>query len=276
MIAVSPRRWRAYVAIGDSFSEGLNDADPERPGSFRGWTDRLAEHLAVVAAKDGEELRYANLAIRGRKVDDIVGRQVAEALALGPDLVSLVGGGNDILRPKADIEAITAAVDEAVATIRATGADVLLATPTDTIDAGPLLGRTRTRSAVYTAHLFTIAQRHGCYIVNQWGARFLRDWRLWSDDRIHMTAEGHRRIALEAFSSLGHEPEDLEWRTPLPPRPRPTRVETARGNAEWLRTHVRPWVHRRLTGRSSGDGITPKRPTLEVLAPPTVADRVDR
>jgi hypothetical protein len=39
--------YASYVAIGDSFTEGLNDLDPAT-GTYRGWADRVAEHLAGV------------------------------------------------------------------------------------------------------------------------------------------------------------------------------------------------------------------------------------
>ena len=96
--------WRRYVAIGDSFTEGMVDVDPRHEGRFLGWADRLAAELA--GRTGGEELHYANLAIRGRKLDDVVGRQLEQALTMAPDLVSIVGGGNDILRPRVDLDDI--------------------------------------------------------------------------------------------------------------------------------------------------------------------------
>lgn len=47
--------------------------------------------------------------------------------------------------------------------LRASGADVLLATPTDTRDAG-LFRALRGRHAVHSANIFTIAQDHGCHV----------------------------------------------------------------------------------------------------------------
>ncbi|MGN6132727.1 MAG: SGNH/GDSL hydrolase family protein, partial [Nocardioidaceae bacterium] len=32
----------------------------------------------------------------------------------------------------------------------------------------------------------------------------------------------------------------------------------------WARSHVAPWVQRRLRGTSSGDGLSPKYPTYSV------------
>lgn len=55
----------SYVAIGDSFTEGLGD--PREDGTLRGWADRLAEGLAQSwnLTEPSEHFRYANLAIRG-------------------------------------------------------------------------------------------------------------------------------------------------------------------------------------------------------------------
>lgn len=266
MIATTAKQWSRYVAIGDSFTEGMCDDDPQRPGAYLGWADRLAHHLAVVADKQGRTLEYANFAIRGRLLDDIVGRQVDQALDLRPDLVSIVGGGNDILRPKADIDALAARLEDAVARIRATGADVLMATPTDPAGA-PLVGLTRGRAATYIAHIYSIAQRQGAHVLDQWGLDVLKDWRMWSQDRIHMTPEGHARVAQAAFEALGFEATDADYRTPLAPLPPAPRVEAAREHARWAREYVGPWVQRRLTGRSSGDGLDAKRPTLQVVDP---------
>ena len=288
----SPNRpWRRYVAIGDSMSEGLNDPDPHTPDAYVGWTDRLAHALATLVPgavdETGDEpgdttggepgrepaggvFRYANLAIRGKLIADITSRQLDEALALGPDLVSMVAGGNDILRPKADIDAIARRLERAVARIRATGADVLLATPTDPKDA-PVINLVRSRHAIYTAHIWTIARRHGCAVIDQFGMTALRDWRMWGDDRIHMTSEGHARVAGAALAALGCDITDAmtsihpDWATPLPPRVEPTRKERWEGDREWARAHLGPWVQRRLKGVSSGDNRTPKRPTLEIL-----------
>jgi len=270
-----PRTFTRYVAIGDSFTEGMSDADPERANRYVGWADRLAAHLARMASKDNQIFGYANLAVRGRLLADIAGRQAENALALRPDLVSIVGGGNDILRPKADIDALAARLEEAVARLRAGGADVLMATPTDPRDA-PLIrasrGRAATytahiwgRAATYTAHIWAIARRHDAYVIDLWGMGALRDWRLWAQDRIHLTSEGHRRVALNAFSTLGFSAEDTGWAIPLPPAPPISRGEAARANAQWAREYVGPWVRRRLRGESSGDAISAKRPTVTPL-----------
>lgn len=249
--------WHRYIALGDSFSEGLNDPDPARPGEYRGWADRLAEHLSAAA---GREVEYANLAIRGRLLPGVIDEQVPVALSAEPDLVSLIAGGNDLLRPGGDPDSIASLLEEAVVRLRAAGADVLLATGNDPRQT-PIIRRIRGRVAVFNANIWSIAARHGAFVLDQWGSAWLQDFRMWDADRIHLTSEGHRRMALAAATALGVPVVDAgDWRTPLPPLP-PRPLRTAVGEeAAWVRGFVAPWVGRRLRGTSSGDGRTAKRP----------------
>lgn len=256
----APPRWSRYVAIGDSFSEGLWDPYPRADGTpvpagtasdgvQRGWADRLADHLAE--RRGDAPFEYANLAIRGRKLRQIIAEQTPTALAMEPDLVSLIGGGNDILRPQVDPHALSAALERAVAQIRATGADVLLGTGFRTEGA---LNWTQGRVGVYNANIWSIARRHGAFVLDTWGLRGLHDWRLWSDDRIHLTDEGHRRIANAALVGLGLQPDDPAFDAPLDAAPAVRLRKRLREDAQWVRVHVAPWVRRRITGTSSGDG----------------------
>lgn len=258
--------WSSYVAIGDSFTEGMSDRDPETHDAYIGWADRLAESLSDLAGVERLPFRYANLAVRGRLLGDVVGPQLDRAIAMSPDLVSLVGGGNDLLRPGVDTNQLMETLENAVIRLRQSGADVLLATPVDPQEAG-LLKPLRGRHAVHTANIFTIAQRHGCYVLNLWGLPALRDWRLWADDRIHLTTEGHRRVALAALTALGHATDEADWRTALPPGEATTRRQELRAHAAWAREHLAPWVQRRMKGESSGDTVEPKRPELAPLRP---------
>lgn len=258
-------RWSRYVAIGDSFTEGLWDADPEQPDRLRGWADLLATHLSARRQIAGEPpLEYANLAVRGRLLGPIINEQLPPALELGPDLVSIIGGGNDVLRPAVDVDALAARLEHAVVRARAFGVDVLLATGMDSADS-PVIRATRGRVALLNSHVWSIARRHGAYVLDIWGMRSLRDWRMWHEDRIHLTGEGHARVAQAALVALGLEPDDAEWDDPLTPLPPVAAVERFRGNIDWLRTHVYPWATRRLRRRSGGDERVPKQPAVEVV-----------
>src|SRR5690625_1896881 len=257
----SAPRWRKYVAIGDSFTEGLNDIDPENPATFRGWADMLAANLQKRGA---QELQYANLAIRGRLVSDVVGPQLEAALALKPDLVSMVAGGNDILRPHVNPDILALRLERAVIEIRTAGADVLLATGMDA-KASPIVSQTRRRTALLNANIWSIARRHGAYVLDLWGMRALRDWRKWSEDRIHLTTEGHERVSQAALVGLGLDPDDPNWDVPLGEAPDQSRLERLQSDADWFKTHVFPWATRRLRRKSSGDNKIAKRPDLGAL-----------
>lgn len=268
--------WASFVAIGDSFTEGLWDPYPGSPVDIHGfteiagWADRLAMSLSRRRVSAGASpLGYANLAIRGRRLARIIDEQLPHALAISPDLVSIVGGGIDILRVGADPDQLAGLLEDSVVQARRAGAQVLLATCMDTRAGGPLLRATRPRMALYTANISSIARRHGCYVLDQWGLRALRDGRMWAHDRIHLSPEGHHRLAQAALVGLGLEPDDPQWREPLPAPGDVRTAERLRDHGVWLRRDVAPWVGRGLRRRSTGDGRTPKRPQLLAVEPET-------
>ena len=260
-----PRRWQRFVAIGDSFTEGMVDAHPDRPDEYVGWADRVAAALAARNDVKGLPFGYANLAIRGRLIDAIIDEQLDAALALTPDLVSFSAGGNDVLRPRVSIESVIARLEGGVERIRATGADVLLFTAPYVAWAS-LVGRVHPRMVEYTAELWGVGQRTGAFVVDIYTMASLRDPRMWGEDRIHPSPEGHRRLRWAAMRALGLEvPED--WDEPLPAAPPRPRAERRTERLRWARTHAVPWVQRRLTGRSSGDSVTAKLPELTPFGP---------
>jgi lysophospholipase L1-like esterase len=61
-----------YVALGDSFTEGVGDPYPPSPNGLRGWAGRVA----VALAQTNPGLRYANLAVRGRRMNEILDEQI--------------------------------------------------------------------------------------------------------------------------------------------------------------------------------------------------------
>jgi lysophospholipase L1-like esterase len=257
----------SFVAIGDSFTEGLNDAAPG--GGFRGWADRLAG----LAAAEYPGLRYANLSVRGKLLRQIVAEQVPAAAAMAPSLVSIAGGGNDILRPGADPDVLAELFDSAVARLRAAGSEVLMFTGFDP-SAFPVMKLLRGRIGTYNMHLRAIADARDCYLVDLWSMRFLRSAGAWSPDRLHLTAHSHQRVALRACEVLG-VPVTEDWRAPLATDPpqnvvdaltRAAWLAARREDARWARAYLGPWVSRRLHGTSSGDGRSAKRPALEPVA----------
>jgi lysophospholipase L1-like esterase len=249
--------WTRFVAIGDSFTEGIGDPDPASVGGHRGWADRVAETLA-----DGtdEDFAYANLAVRGRLLRQIVDEQVEAALALGPDLVTVSAGGNDVIRPGSDPDELAERYDAMVERLRRGGTTVVLFTGPD-VGTTPVLGMVRGKTAVYNEHLHAIALKHGALVTNLWALRVLRDPRMWAPDRLHHSPLGHATVAAAVLDTLG-VPHALGASVPEPLAARPWR-EARVEDLGWAKEYLVPWVVRRVRRTSSGDGITAKRTTLQ-------------
>ncbi|MCX5207998.1 SGNH/GDSL hydrolase family protein [Kitasatospora sp. NBC_00240] len=247
---------RSYAALGDSFTEGLDDPGPD--GVFAGWADRLAGLLAE-RRPDGD-FRYANLAVRGRLLDQIVAEQVPQVRRIAPDLVTFCAGGNDILRPGSDPDEVAERFEAAVLELREAAGTVLICTGFDTRGV-PVLKHLRGRIATYNGHLRAIADRNGCAVADLWSLRAVHDRRAWSEDRLHLSPEGHQRVALLAARALGI-PVEQDPDAPWPAQHVLSPAEQRRENIQWARSYLIPWVGRRLRGESSGDHVEAKRPEL--------------
>jgi lysophospholipase L1-like esterase len=249
----------SYIAIGDSFTEGVGDELPD--GHARGWADFVA--LGMAAASD-QPFRYANLAVRGRKLLPIVAEQVEPAIAQHPDLVSLNGGGNDIMRPRVSIEGVAKTLVEAADRVTAAGSHMLLLSGANPSAHLPLGGLIQRRGEELAVAVRAMLPRDGITFVDNWADHGLRDIRYWSEDRLHLNALGHARVASNVLTAFGI-PVPSEWGV--------EEVAAAeagaktRRTADYYRRYVLPWVGRRLTGRSSGDGRAAKIAELTVVDP---------
>ncbi|MFK4730113.1 glycosyltransferase [Agromyces mediolanus] len=257
--AVAPLR---FVAVGDSLTEGLCDDSRTAPGEYRGWADRLAMLLAM--SRPGPGVEYANLAVRSRRIDDVVDEQLPAALALGADLVGVFVGGNDLVKRGADPDALAERLAEGVRAATAAGCRVLLVTPF-LPDRWEVRGL-RARFARFDERLRGIAAEHGAVLVDVEHAPELRTRTSWAEDRVHLNPAGHRTLAYAAARALGIPDAavlaDLELA--LHDAGRTTRVS----GPTWMAVHVVPWVLRRLRGRTAGEGRSPKRPELAALRIP--------
>lgn len=261
--------WRSFVALGDSFTEGLADVDPAEAQGFRGWADLLAQRLSHRRVAAGHEpLQYANLAVRGRLLLPILDEQVPRASTMAPDLVSIIGGGNDMLRHTGNLDTLLTKLEQAVAHFRDRGIDVLMGTGMDMAHA-PVVRLTRRRVGLYNSGIWSIAHRQGAYVLDLWGMASLKDERMWAPDRIHLATDGHARTAEAALVTLGLTPTDPDWDEPLAPGPSTEWLDRRRSDVRWLRQHAYPWLRRRIRRTSSGDGVTAKYPAL---APIDVSD----
>jgi lysophospholipase L1-like esterase len=261
----------SFVALGDSFTEGLEDEVDER-GRHRGWADRVAVSLA---AQHGG-IRYANLAVRGRLLDEVVDQQLPQALDLGADLVSFHAGPNDVLRPRRDVADVVRRYDRAVALLADEDRRVLLFTVIERAGGtGRTADRLAARFAAFNAGVRASARRHGALLVDVGSVPALQDRRLWHEDRLHLAPEGHARVAAAVLAELD-VPEAVGapagpgwWRTDLPPAARARgRWADVAGDLRWARRYLLPWVGRRLRGVSSGDLVVPKHSGLVEVLPP--------
>lgn len=253
--------WSRYVALGDSFTEGIGDPEPRSPGGHRGWADRVAE---VLAAKT-EDFAYANLAIRGKLLHQIIDEQLEPALALRPDLMSISAGGNDIIRPGTDPDDIASRLEGAVQKLRSDGATVVLFNGPD-IGMTPVLRRSRGKVAIYNENLRAVAARNDAIVADMWALNELKDPRMWAPDRLHFSPVGHNTVARMVLDSIGVE-NDLE---PFDPEPLPE-ISWRKARVDdlgWAKEYLVPWVVRRIRHQSSGDGISPKRPVPTGLDKP--------
>lgn len=246
--------WSRFVAVGDSFTEGVGDPEPSLPGGLRGWADRVAEQMASMS----NDFAYANLAVRGKLIDQVSSEQIDAALELQPDLISFCAGGNDVIRPRSNPDKITAKLDRAVTRLATSGATIVLFSAVD-VGFSPVFKSIRGKVAIYNENLRAIAKKHDCIVVDQWSITELKDNRFWDEDRLHMNALGHHTVAIAALEALG-VPHSL---TPLVPPPYTHRGwrSARKEDVVWAKKHLVPWVIRRIKRQSSGDFIEPKRPT---------------
>jgi lysophospholipase L1-like esterase len=250
-------RYLRYVAIGDSTTEGLDDPYPDGRG-YRGWADRLAGRLAELEP----ELTYANLAVRGRLAGQIRAEQLAPAVALRPDLATVVAGLNDALRRGFDLDATARDLEAMLSGLREAGATVVTFTFPDPVPVMPIARLARARLAALNARLRESAARTGALVLDLGRNPVASDPRLWSVDRLHANAAGHARIAAGLTHVLELPGAEPDWALALPPAARRRIHQIAAGELAWSGRYLVPWLVRRARGRSSGDGITAKRPDL--------------
>ncbi len=253
----------SYIAIGDSFTEGVGDELPD--GRVRGWADFVALGLALAAGEAGAgPVRYANLAVRGRKLGPILAEQVEPAIAQHPQLISLNGGGNDIMRPRVSIDDVARQLIDAADRVAASGSRMLLLSGANPSRHLPLGGLIRARGERLAVAVRAELPREGVTFVDNWADETLEDIRYWSADRLHLGPLGHARVASNVLTAFG-VPVPAEWGVEEVAAAPPG--ERTRRTADYYRRYVLPWIGRRLTGRSSGDGRTAKIAELTPVDP---------
>lgn len=244
---------RRYVAIGDSFTEGVGDTSKILPNGVRGWADRVAEKLAK--AQPGWE--YANLAVRSKRLRHIIDEQLEPALAMEPTLVTLYAGGNDILDFGTDMDALLNDYEFLVARLSETGATLVLFTGFD-VKVSAVLEPFKKRNTHYNQRVRDIAAKYGAVLVDYWCFDAYKDSRMWAPDRLHMSKAGHKYLAAQVLDHLNvpHKISPKEWDPPS----RMSMREWERRQRRWVNDWVVPLFGRKLRGVTLGDSISPRWP----------------
>lgn len=245
-----------FIALGDSLTEGLSDAYPN--GKFRGWADRVADELA----KNSPEFKYANLAIRGKLVEEVLDQQVpvANKLIQPGSLVSFHAGANNILRPKLDLDFVFEKYRSAVKKLTLHDINLLVFTVREISNPQtPIEKLWNKRFGPFNENVFKVAREFDATVMDANSANAFGAPQMLAADRLHLSSEGHRRVAAAVLANLGY-PHDSDWMDEFPTKyqsPLPIRFA---GNALWTVAYMGPWIARRITGKSSGDGRIAKYP----------------
>jgi lysophospholipase L1-like esterase len=252
---LSEIRFGTFLALGDSFTEGLWDRHPD--GSLRGWADRVAEGISL--AQSPNPLHYANLAVRGKLLPQVESQVALATGLLGTgDLVTFHAGANDALRPGFDIGNFEVMYSDALSSLSDTGATVVVFTVIERAGgSGKTAQRLADRFSAFNEVVRRVADKYGALVVPASEVAALQDRRFWHADRLHLNAQGHERVAAAVLEILGFQGE-YQWRSPLPritPRPK---VHDFLVDLHWFARYALPWIWRRVRGISSGDGRVSK------------------
>lgn len=242
-----------FVAVGDSFTEGVGDPHLHYPNAVRGWADRFARQLG----RADPTWRYANLAIRSKFLDQVVEDQFEPALAMRPTHISFCAGGNDLLSLRADVDAITGRYEAALRRLVDSGAEVVVFTTFEP-EASRLLEPLVRRVRALNAAVRDLAATHDATLVDHAEMPEFHQKGLWALDRIHMSRQGHKRMAAAVAEKVG-VPHTLKL-SDLAPGERVGWRHVARTEATFVRDEVIPLVRRRLRGEYEGDTTHPKWP----------------
>ncbi|MDV3126209.1 SGNH/GDSL hydrolase family protein [Mycobacterium sp. 21AC1] len=245
-----------YVALGDSQTEGLWDGDDT--AGLTGFADRLA--IEIDTHHPG--LQYANLAVRGHCIGDVLAEQLPRALAMHPDLLTVCIGMNDVTRPGRSFGHALADLERIYGRLAESGATVVTTTfpdITQILPVGRLLGD---RVLKINAAITEAVDRYGFRLVDLYAAPSMQEPETWSPDRVHGSARGHMLFAAAAAEALRLPGSNHDWAHACGPGVKHSVRTRAYSQALWTQNMLMPWIWRHLRGRSAGAGRTGRRPVL--------------
>lgn len=197
--------WNRYVAVGDSTIEGLGETVEGFPPG--GWPKRLADGLRAV----NPELEFFNLGERYLTARQVRETQLAKALELKPDLVTMFAGGNDMLTKTFEPEKVEAELEVMVSELLAAGATVYICTMWDAPSVEGVLPDEakeflRDRFYPFNDRLRAIADRHaadpGFVFDDMARCDAARDASNYSSDCQHLNSRGFALMAAGVLDRL--------------------------------------------------------------------------
>ncbi|MRC16841.1 SGNH/GDSL hydrolase family protein [Bacillus thuringiensis] len=189
--------WKRFVAIGDSFTEGIGD---EVEGiALKSWVD----HFVQLCEKD---IEYANFAKRGLVTEEIRLQQLEKALTFNPDLVSLIAGANDVLKGRWNHDVYKNDMEFMIDTLSKAGADIIIANLPDFTVRLPFASEKKQeiKEQLLEANevIHSLSREYKLHHVDFWNHHLVNDNTLWSKDLIHPNSKGYVKVAELIFNSL--------------------------------------------------------------------------
>ncbi|OWW11939.1 lipase [Bacillus sp. MB353a] len=189
--------WKRFVAIGDSFTEGIGD---EVEGiALKSWVD----HFVQLCVND---IEYANFAKRGLVTKEIRSQQLEKALTFNPDLVSLIAGANDVLKGRWNHYAYKEDMKCMIDTLSKTGADIMIANLPDFTVRLPFSTEKKQvlkeQLLEVNEVILSLSREYKLHHIDFWNHHVVNDNTLWSKDFIHPNSKGYVKVAELIFSSL--------------------------------------------------------------------------
>ncbi len=250
-----------YVALGDSQTEGLWDGDDS--SGVRGFADRLA----AILESHRPGVRYANLAVRGKRIRDVLDDQLPLSLTMQPDLITTCIGMNDVIRPgRSFFERALGDLEHLHERLAESGATVVTTTFPDLAQIMPVGRFLSNRVLQINDAIRSAAAVYGFRLVDLYYAESLADPDVWSPDRVHGSPRGHEIFAAAAAEALGLPGSSHDWAKAPGEVVTPGFGSRMYSQALWTKNMMMPWIWRHLRGLSSGQGRGPKRPVLDAVA----------
>ncbi|MFB9164825.1 SGNH/GDSL hydrolase family protein [Arthrobacter psychrochitiniphilus] len=248
-----------YLALGDSFTEGVGDDKKHWPNGVKGWADWVAEGLA----RDAPGWEYANLAVRSKRLRHVAAEQLEAAMDPKPTLVTLYAGGNDVMDVGTSMARILQEYESLVARLAQSGAAPLLFTGYD-VEVSPPLAPLRSKNHAYNDGIRTIAAKYGATVVDYASWTAYENPAMWCSDRLHMSKRGHKYLAGRVLDLL-EVPHGISLKDKS--HPPTTWKQRGYGHYRWYMEWVVPLIGRKMRRTTLGDSLGPRWPE-PVRVPP--------